>query len=541
MNFKEFLNQKKNRIENEQSLNEAFSTNKIDKVHELMLSIFQKKISSKVLPWDWLNTTIDGQEMKSYYFIWLDKNPKVWSLNYLINSKSSEVYSISFFNEETSRKFLFGNENNYKATLNINTLGTSVAYFIPIICSIVKNGNYTINKTEAKKLGSEIFNENTNLEYYTYSYGCVNYKVFENLSQSDILELFNINEASEAQEYRWKKRDEKQEAQLKYIQTRSEEDKKRYEKLEQEYKEIVHAVKGGATTIEELKMAISRNSQVVINVPASDIKAQAKLDQVINKDPEQAFKEMAGYVKLVIKGLHPGCILCGAPGIGKTFRVEEQLYAAGYRDGHNLEIIKGKCSPRQLYIYLHNNKEKGKILLIDDADSLIGPKAPEDCINMLKAALDSTGTDQGRKVVYKVSGNIVDDEGDIIPKVTYYNGGVIVITNYSAGQIDSAFKGRTFIQSLNFTTEQLLDIIKTLLPNIGKNISLSDSAKNKALDYLRELSEDGSEMEISIRTFTTCAKLFALADGDSEFDDDDAKSMIKEQMRNQYMRGGKKY
>ena len=168
MNFKEFLNQKKNRIENEQSLNEAFSTNKIDKVHELMLSIFQKKISSKVLPWDWLNTTIDGQEMKSYYFIWLDKNPKVWSLNYLINSKSSEVYSISFFNEETSRKFLFGNENNYKATLNINTLGTSVAYFIPIICSIIKNGNYTINKTEAKKLGSEIFNENTNLEYYTY-------------------------------------------------------------------------------------------------------------------------------------------------------------------------------------------------------------------------------------------------------------------------------------------------------------------------------------------------------------------------------------
>lgn len=540
MNFKQFLENKKSRNSHEQILNESFSKAKIDKVHELMLSIFQKKISGKVLPWDWLDTTIDGQEMKSYYFIWLDKNPKMWSINYLISSESAEAYSISFFNEETSRKFLFGNDNNYKATLNINTLGTSVAYFIPIICNIVKNGNYSISKTEAKKLGSEIFNENTNLEYFTYNYGCATYKVFENLSQSDILDLYNINEASEAQQYRWKKREEKDAAHLQYIKSRNPEDKERFKKLEQEYKDILNAIKGGATTIDELKMSISKNSKVIVKQSTSDIKAQAKIEEY-TKDPEQAFKEMAGYVKLVIKGLHPGCILCGAPGIGKTFRVEEQLYAAGYRDGHNLEIIKGRCTPRQLYIYLHNNKEKGKILLIDDADSLVGPKAPEDCINMLKAALDSTGTDKGRKVVYQVSGNIVDDDGDIIPKVTYYNGGVIVITNYSAGQIDSAFKGRTFIQSLNFTTNQLLDIIKTLLPNIGKNISLSESAKNKALAYLRELAEDGSEMEISIRTFTTCAKLFALADGDSEFDDDDAKSMIKEQMRNQYAKGGQKY
>ena len=48
-------------------------------------------------------------------------------------------------------------------------------------------------------------------------------------------------------------------------------------------------------------------------------------------------------------------------------------------------------------------------------------------------------------------------------------------------------------------------------------------------------------MEISIRSFATCARLFQVCEGDQDFTDDDAKSMIQEQMENAYRRGGKKF
>ena len=41
-----------------------------------------------------------------------------------------------------------------------------------------------------------------------------------------------------------------------------------------------------------------------------------------------------------------------------------------------------------------------KIIVIDDADALVGPKAPEIAINILKAALDSTADDEGRLVSF---------------------------------------------------------------------------------------------------------------------------------------------
>ena len=65
---------------------------------------------------------------------------------------------------------------------------------------------------------------------------------------------------------------------------------------------------------------------------------------------------------------------------------------------------------------------------------------------------------------------------------------------------------------------------------------LSAKSKIKAFDYLNELLQKDAEMEVSIRTFSICAKIFEATSGDSEFSDEDAKSMIKEQMRLQAAR-----
>ena len=284
----------------------------------------------------------------------------------------------------------------------------------------------------------------------------------------------------------------------------------------------------------ELKVALKHNVKIVAEIDASMKEAEEKFKEE-REDPETVFKKMQGYVKMVIKGINPSVILCGAPGVGKTFRVKQQLKANNYNEGHNLFTIKGKCTPRRLYLALYEYQDKGQILLIDDADALVGPNAPEDCINILKAALDSTSDDEGRLVSYGVSGKLMDDEGMEIPKRFYYNGGIIVITNWNAGKLDTALRGRSYIQDISFTTEEILDIIKKLMPSIDAE-HLSAKSKIKAYDYLVELLNKDAEMEVSIRTFGICAKIFEATSGDADFTEDDAKSMIREQMKLQASR-----
>ena len=542
MNFLDFLNKKKTNT----ILTESFNTKDLDKAHNLMLSIFKKKIDQRtVILFPWYLETLGGREMNSCYFAsYIDGSFRVFSINYKIEDDSANAFSISFFDAKATHDLLFSPKGKAKVTLEIETLGTSVAYFIPIICHIVKNDDYNISKERAKELGNELLYKGSKNESYIWNYGAAKYRVYENLTNEDVDDIFYLSEgyvqeATEAQNYRWKKKAERDEAWKKQRETKNPEDRERYIELENEYKDIINAIRGGATTIKEIKMRLSKGIDVSLETTPEEIQAQEKLEKE-GKDPKQAFKEMAVYVKTVISGLQPGVIICGAPGVGKTYRIMKQLEAAGYRDGHNMEIIKGKATPRQLYLSLYNYKEKGNILVIDDADALVGPKAPEDCINMLKAALDSTSTEEGRKVSYRVTGTLYDDDGVEIPKTLYYKGGVIVITNYSAGQLDTALRGRTFVQELDFSNEQLLQVIEGMIDSLGGGL-ISMKSKNKALDYLKELAHSGADMEISIRTFNTCARLFAVCENDPDMSDEDVESMIKEQMKNQSLRGGQKF
>ena len=542
MNFLDFLNKKKTTA----ILTESFNTKDLDKVHNLMLSIFKKKIDSRtVILFPWYQETLGDREMKSCYFAsYIDGTLRVFSINYRIEDDSANAFSISFFDSKATNAVLFNPKGKAKVTLEIETLGTSVAYFIPIICHIVKNADYNISAERAKELGNELLYKGTKNESYIWNYGAAKYRVYENLTDEDVDDIFYlsegyIQEATEAQNYRWKKKAERDDAWRKQRETKNPEDRERFVELEREYKEIINAIRGGATTIKEVKMRLSKGVDVTLETTPEERQAQERLEKE-GKDPKQAFKEMSVYVKTVISGLQPGVIICGAPGIGKTYRIMQQLEAAGYRDGHNMEIIKGKATPRQLYLSLYNYKEKGNILVIDDADALVGPKAPEDCINMLKAALDSTSTPEGRKVSYRVTGTLYDDDGVEIPKTLYYKGGVIVITNYSAGQLDTALRGRTFVQELDFSNEQLLQVVEDMIDSLGGG-QISMRSKTKALNYLKELAHSGADMEISIRTFNTCARLFAVCENDSDMSDEDVESMIKEQMKNQSLRGGQKF
>lgn len=551
-NFLDFVKKKEQIQESFSLISEAFKAKEFGKAKGLILSLFKKQITvGDVLYLGIYSMKIDGNECESCLYVVNSKDGKesiaAFTVNFLASGQSMVPYSVAFYNKETVKKFLWKDEDtaNFKANLEINMMGASIVYYIPVIANVINSGKFDLSSDEAVKIGRKVFNSKNECIEYPYYIGAQKYTVFEGMSNDRVLEAYhlklghkyeNVNgnyvwvnpmletELEDAKKVAWDK--------VKKARKEGDPDEGKYYA---EYRRIQNCIKGGGETLEDLQCRSKKNVSVTMNIEGG-ADAQKKIEQH-KSDPKTAFKEMQMYVKLVIKGIQPAVILAGAPGLGKTYRVLQQLKAAGYTmTGDN--IIKGKCSPRQLYMTLYNNKSKGDMVVIDDADGLIGPKAPEDCINILKAALDSTSDDEGRLVSYKVSGELKDDEGVPVPKSCYVKCGVIVITNYNVGQIDTALRNRAFTQSLDFSTKDVLEIIRDLMPKLEPN-HLGMAAKAKAMNYLDKLVEEGSQMEISIRSFLTCARLYENAENEEEVKL--AEKMIKEQMYNQSLRKGVHY
>lgn len=550
MSFLDFVNKKTLLEESSQWMNEAFKEKDYNKAKKTILNILKKEITiGHVWSLGIYDLKVDGNDCSTVIYMVSNKEVNkialIFGINFLKSGQSMVPYSTIFFDEEHTAQFLLNDSgtkamSSVKSQLEIKMMGASIVYYIPVIASVINSGKFDISSEEAVKLGRKVYDTKNECISWDMYFGAQKYHIYEGISEDKVIEKYHLNLGHKykkiGESYQWinetELEDRKKEV---YAQMKTNTDPDLGKALYKEYRQILNAIKGGATSLDDLECSVKKNVSVSSSIPGA-AEVQKKIE-IAKSDPKTAFKEMQMYVKMVIKGIQPAVILCGAPGVGKTYRIMQQLKAAGYTmTGDN--VIKGKCSPRQLYLTLYNNKDKGDIVVIDDADSLVGPKAPEDSINILKAALDSTADDEGRLVSYKISGELKDDEGIPVPKSHYNKCGVIVITNYNVGQIDTALRNRAFTQSLEFSVSDLLGIVRDLMPKIEPE-HLSMSSKAKAMNFLEKLVEDKEPIEVSIRSFITCSRIYENAENDEELKL--CEKMIKEQMRNQSLRGGRKF
>ncbi len=538
MNFLDFINKKNTLDANKSKFFESYKASDTDKVIKLIDKIIRKHVSANILMIKSPDETIiDGQRYLTYTWgAWTGEATSIKKftmllLNYKMSETSGNVYSVSFMNGQEWWNAQVGKKA--KTPLTIYSMGTSIIYMLPLIYKVLNTGDFNVNKSDIERYSNQIFKEALT---YKWHFNALTYDIYENLSDENISDMYRVSQMIDEavdKDVKSFRADLKQKVNNAYNDWKSDKTKEKREirrQLEQEYQTLLNAIRGGATTMEDIKVALKRNLNIAIDIPESVKEAEKKVETY--KDPKQQFKEMAVYVNGVIKGIQPGVILCGAPGIGKTYKVMQHLKAAGKRLGQNLEVFKGKASMRELYKSMYEYQNAGDIILIDDADSLVGKNAPEDCINLLKAALDSTSDDEGRYVTYKVAGRLTDDDGTPIPKAFHYRGGIIVITNYTIDKLDKAFRGRVFTQTLRFSNEQVLGLIKELVPTMD-SAHLSMKSKMKAFDYIANLVAAKAKIDISIRMFVTCSKLYENQVSMGDVTDDDVKSMIKEQLENQ--------
>lgn len=547
MSFLDFVKHKDMMNTNVQWMNEAFKASQFGKAKSLILTLIKKQVPNKIVGYLGIyDLKIDGNDCSSCAYFVMNKEAtetlSMFTINFLKSGESMVPYSVAFYDKNNTIKLLWSLEGstNLKANLEIKMMGASIVYYIPVIANVINSGKFDISSEEAVKLGRKVYDTKNECVSWDMYFGAQKYHIYEGISEDKVIEKFHLNLGHKYKKvgdtYQWinetELEDRKKEV---YAKMKTNTDPDVGKALYKEYRQILNAIKGGATSLEDLECSVKKNVSVSSSIPGA-AEAQKKIE-IAKSDPKTAFKEMQMYVKMVIKGIQPAVILCGAPGVGKTYRIMQQLKAAGYTmTGDN--VIKGKCSPRQLYLTLYNNRSKGDIVVIDDADSLVGPKAPEDSINILKAALDSTADDEGRLVSYKISGELKDDEGVPVPKSHYNKCGVIVITNYNVGQIDTALRNRAFTQSLEFSVSDLLGIVRDLMPKIEPE-HLSMSSKAKAMNFLEKLVEDKEPIEVSIRSFITCSRIYENAENEEELKL--CEKMIREQMKNQSLRGGKKF
>lgn len=538
MNFLDFINKKNTLDANKSKFFESYKASDTDKVIKLIDKIIRKHVSANILMIKSPDETIiDGQRYLTYTWgAWTGEATSIKKftmllLNYKMSETSGNVYSVSFMNGQEWWNAQVGKKA--KTPLTIYSMGTSIIYMLPLIYKVLNTGDFNVDKSDIERYSNQIFKEALT---YKWHFNALTYDIYENLSDENISDMYRVSQMIDEavdKDVKLFRADLKQKINNAYNDWKSDKTKEKREirrQLEQEYQTLLNAIRGGATTMEDIKVALKRNLNIEIDIPESVKEAEKKVETY--KDPKQQFKEMAVYVNGVIKGIQPGVILCGAPGIGKTYKVMQHLKAAGKRLGQNLEVFKGKASMRELYKSMYEYQNAGDIILIDDADSLVGKNAPEDCINLLKAALDSTSDDEGRYVTYKVAGRLTDDDGTPIPKAFHYRGGIIVITNYTIDKLDKAFRGRVFTQTLRFSNEQVLGLIKELVPTMD-SAHLSMKSKMKAFDYIANLVAAKAKIDISIRMFVTCSKLYENQVSMGDVTDDDVKSMIKEQLENQ--------
>lgn len=438
------------------------------------------------------------QTMKGAYFLWKQ-------------GKSTELDGVMFTNEAAKILLLLTEGGKCKFDVSCNVNGIPLVQVLPLVRDVV-SGKTKMDSNDIRKW----FNEHQLYESLNEGTG-----IFT-INEDNIDTLKKQRELLRHRIHDWKKKGKD----ISELQAE-------FDEIDRQYQEAKISVRSG----------------VSVNVEGDSGEYRAQEDEFEQRaTPEERFSDMEHYVSMVLKGLQPSVLICGAPGVGKTYRVMQKVKSSG----RNFKVIKGKETALAFYMDLFHFRHEGDILICDDADDVL---TDETIINLIKAATDSSderiisyGTSKPPLMSEEEFMSLPYEDQDICgtfmagnkelhtyPKSFVTKGSMIIITNRNAGQIDTAIRNRGLICDLEFTVEECLELVKSIMPAIMPN-KLSIDAKFKALKYLEDLASGKSKMEISIRSFVTVAKVFEDVD-----DDVQAERMIKEQMRLQSLRGGRKY
>jgi hypothetical protein len=212
------------------------------------------------------------------------------------------------------------------------------------------------------------------------------------------------------------------------------------------------------------------------------------------------FNNLERLTKMVGRGIQPSLVITGMAGVGKTHLVKETLKQMGLRESYEFVHFKGRSTAAGLFITLYQNSDK--IVIFDDCDSVF---KDDDAVNLLKAALDSYDT---RKISYISSKPLKDEYGEPIPAHFEFTGKVIFISNINQSKLDAAIRSRSFVADISMNTAQMFTRMEQLMSTMEPSIPMS--AKQQALEIMKQLDSKFAGIDINLRSFIKAARICAM-------------------------------
>lgn len=146
-----------------------------------------------------------------------------------------------------------------------------------------------------------------------------------------------------------------------------------------------------------------------------------RTDEEVLTDLKERFRILSVLAQGTVHKNVRAVTVTGAPGVGKTYTVEQVLQEAKEKSGIQYEIVRGSISAIGLYKMAYALRKTGSVLVLDDADSIFND---EEALNILKVLCDSSDV---RRVSWMKESNVLKEED--IPQSFEFNGAMIFISN----------------------------------------------------------------------------------------------------------------
>ncbi len=172
------------------------------------------------------------------------------------------------------------------------------------------------------------------------------------------------------------------------------------------------------TYASQVRKELAVSSEVVARQAAraaeTDEEIEARLHERFDVIDQLADASCVGQIRSLI--------VSGPAGLGKSFAIEQAI--RNYDPtGQRTIIAKGFVRPTGLYLLLHEYRQPGCVIVLDDCDSIF---SDQDALNILKAACDTT---KKREISWRAETKMVDANGDAIDRMFEFKGTIIFITN----------------------------------------------------------------------------------------------------------------
>jgi hypothetical protein len=154
--------------------------------------------------------------------------------------------------------------------------------------------------------------------------------------------------------------------------------------------------------------------------PAKSVAVETiRSDEEIINDLSERFSVLSRLTHGAVNGNIRSLVVSGAPGVGKSYTVENILKNSGVSH----EVISGGISAVHLYKLGYRMRKPGSVIVLDDSDSVF---TDEEAINILKAMCD---TSVKRKISWLKDSPSLRQEDENIPTDYDFEGSIIFISN----------------------------------------------------------------------------------------------------------------